>query len=402
VYGLDERVQAGVHASHPIQELGRRIYGPVLAVDPPLGARVRQALKHPGQALDARVTPDQYRATVRDVIATLDAGVRRVVPDGERRRPDVQVRVILALLQAVEEEYDEAYVERRIQVEIEYQDAWGFLQRARALWERLANAGSVPAATRGIVPGEFDKLAAALPGVRPPTPGVSRDAVVASLQEIMRALAPLAGPARRPRHRAHPGGRRPREPGDRLSPGRSTAAKRRRDPTRLQIQLDELYILGDPKPPCRSWWPGPAARTCSCSSGSGRRGPAGWRRRRSARPPARWRRWAAARRPRRRPGSPPLPPPSSAESVSCAGWPARWSASSSTSWRRPPEEPSVVADPIERRSRQPSPDGAAAPWAVRRVPSAALFRDEREIVIVHQGQEYRLRITRAEKLLLTK
>jgi hemin uptake protein HemP len=38
----------------------------------------------------------------------------------------------------------------------------------------------------------------------------------------------------------------------------------------------------------------------------------------------------------------------------------------------------------------------------RRVYSLALFRGEREVVIIHQGQEYRLRITRAEKLILTK
>lgn len=38
----------------------------------------------------------------------------------------------------------------------------------------------------------------------------------------------------------------------------------------------------------------------------------------------------------------------------------------------------------------------------RRIFSTALFRDEREVVIVHRGQEYRLRITRADKLILTK
>ena len=38
----------------------------------------------------------------------------------------------------------------------------------------------------------------------------------------------------------------------------------------------------------------------------------------------------------------------------------------------------------------------------RQVPSASLFQGRREIVIVHHGQEYRLRITRADKLILTK
>jgi hemin uptake protein HemP len=39
---------------------------------------------------------------------------------------------------------------------------------------------------------------------------------------------------------------------------------------------------------------------------------------------------------------------------------------------------------------------------VRRVDSVVLFRRDREVVIVHRGQEYRLRITRSDKLILTK
>ena len=38
----------------------------------------------------------------------------------------------------------------------------------------------------------------------------------------------------------------------------------------------------------------------------------------------------------------------------------------------------------------------------RRVDSTAIFGGDREVVITHRGQEYRLRITRADKLLLTK
>ncbi|MBI2218723.1 MAG: hemin uptake protein HemP [Candidatus Rokubacteria bacterium] len=40
--------------------------------------------------------------------------------------------------------------------------------------------------------------------------------------------------------------------------------------------------------------------------------------------------------------------------------------------------------------------------APRRIFSTSLFREEREVVIVHRGQEYRLRITKADKLILTK
>ena len=57
--------------------------------------------------------------------------------------------------------------------------------------------------------------------------------------------------------------------------------------------------------------------------------------------------------------------------------------------------------------RATSGDGAvpapvATPGGLRRLDSAALFQRAREIVIVHGGHEYRLRITKADKLILTK
>jgi hemin uptake protein HemP len=45
------------------------------------------------------------------------------------------------------------------------------------------------------------------------------------------------------------------------------------------------------------------------------------------------------------------------------------------------------------------PDGAAE--EARRVTSFDLLGARREIVIVHQGRDYRLRVTRSGKLMLT-
>ncbi|OHE60728.1 MAG: hypothetical protein A2X71_01060 [Thiobacillus sp. GWE1_62_9] len=45
---------------------------------------------------------------------------------------------------------------------------------------------------------------------------------------------------------------------------------------------------------------------------------------------------------------------------------------------------------------------AAAPPSPVRLDSRELFRNGNEVVIVHKGEEYRLRITRNEKLILTK
>ncbi len=47
-------------------------------------------------------------------------------------------------------------------------------------------------------------------------------------------------------------------------------------------------------------------------------------------------------------------------------------------------------------------EASAAARAGVRIASTELFRGRREIVIVHRGQEYRLHITKADKLILTK
>jgi hemin uptake protein HemP len=44
---------------------------------------------------------------------------------------------------------------------------------------------------------------------------------------------------------------------------------------------------------------------------------------------------------------------------------------------------------------------APPPVAPRRIPSEALLGPDRELVIVHNGREYRLRLTQNGKLILT-
>lgn len=51
-----------------------------------------------------------------------------------------------------------------------------------------------------------------------------------------------------------------------------------------------------------------------------------------------------------------------------------------------------------------SPDVNAAPkgTAPQAIDSSTLFGAEREVLIIHRGEHYRLRLTRQDKLLLTK
>jgi hypothetical protein len=188
-YRLNQHIRAGVHASHPIQELGYRLWRPVSAVDPALGKRVEAGLREPGRAVDARVSTSEYDGVVSRTLALADEAVRRAVPADAFTRSAFQARVIRGVLDSVIEEYDEAAARGKIVVEIEYQDAWGFLQRAKALYEankgrfRFADSQSAKA-----VDDHFRTLAAALPSVTPPTAAMAPDRVRAAAEAIADAL----------------------------------------------------------------------------------------------------------------------------------------------------------------------------------------------------------------------
>lgn len=51
-------------------------------------------------------------------------------------------------------------------------------------------------------------------------------------------------------------------------------------------------------------------------------------------------------------------------------------------------------------SKNPTPDSATTP--PRLIPSEVLLGDAGEVIIAHNGEHYRLRITRQGKLILTK
>jgi Hemin uptake protein len=65
-----------------------------------------------------------------------------------------------------------------------------------------------------------------------------------------------------------------------------------------------------------------------------------------------------------------------------------------------PATASRLAHPLSRLSLRPHATDAAP--LVRRVSSQSLLDGERELVIQHQGSEYHLRLTRNDKLILTK
>lgn len=63
------------------------------------------------------------------------------------------------------------------------------------------------------------------------------------------------------------------------------------------------------------------------------------------------------------------------------------------------------ADDQQQPQQQPPVPVARGAVDASRLPvldSGQLFEGQRELIILHQGEQYRLRITRQEKLILTK
>jgi hypothetical protein len=160
-YRRGQHVRAGVHASHPIQELGYRLWRPVGPVDADLASRLPAALKEPGRAVQARVTD--------------------------------------TLLTAIDEEYGEAVAEGRVVLEIEYQDAWAFFQRLRARWDLLRRQSAGPVVPVAAVDAQIALLERAFPGFDAPASPVPVERVKQALDAVAAALrtAGLLGPVRR-------------------------------------------------------------------------------------------------------------------------------------------------------------------------------------------------------------
>jgi hypothetical protein len=197
-YRKGQRIRADVHGSHPIQELGYRLWRPVAPIDAELARQVETALRQVSAAADSKAPNRDYDALVARALEVLDRAVARVVPAPVRDDPRFQAAVLNTILDSVVEEYDEAVAQGKVVLEIEYQDAWSFLQRARARWpalrERIARASPDVVAA---VDARLGELARAMPSITPPATPVPADRVKAAVQAIAAALGRI-GPTTQP------------------------------------------------------------------------------------------------------------------------------------------------------------------------------------------------------------
>ncbi len=183
---------AAVHAAHPGETMQ--------AVDSALAKRDAKAAGALRQGADDVVRAAQAKdlARLERAVADLDARYAGVAPTvlGADRAADLSYRasVVASLGQAGAAEYGEAVVNGKLAEVAEYQDAYAFLARARALWSEIEPAVAAKGGDeRDNVVAAFAALDAALPGLEPPASAKSADEVAALTNTVHEELRDAVG-----------------------------------------------------------------------------------------------------------------------------------------------------------------------------------------------------------------
>jgi hypothetical protein len=180
---------AQAHAAHPLHEEYRELPDTLAKEHPALDRQLQEALTRLQQGLGRQVTGGDVAQQVEAASQLLDQAAGALIPAETRHAPAFQAGVLIALLDDIAEEYAEAIQDGKVVNLAEYQDAFGFLQRARALHERLA--GRLPAEDRPRLQALWKALEEAMPGVMPPASPASSKAVEEHVRAITAVLRPL-------------------------------------------------------------------------------------------------------------------------------------------------------------------------------------------------------------------
>jgi hypothetical protein len=192
LYERGDREGAAIHASHPVAEILDSIRGELDELDPALAGRLDRALEQGVKAVADGVSPARLASVYeRAAVVTADAQAAAVGADPEAAYTG---SVIAALLGTAGHEYDEAVEGESIELVVEYQDGYAFVNEAHAMYR------SVAADVRGAAPKEaaeveeaWRDLARALATPQPPAKPAPVDDVEVAADLIGAELAETVG-----------------------------------------------------------------------------------------------------------------------------------------------------------------------------------------------------------------
>ncbi len=193
LYARGQKASA-THAAHPVQELWGLLREPLNRASADFASRIGALLETPGREVNAGVPVKQYQATANTVFAAMDEAVSRVVPTPIRGSLAFRAKVLLELLEHVQEEYAESVEAGKVVKPDEYQDAYGMFRRTQSFYRSIAGQiqKKAPNAAKEIDEA-FATLAKGFAGVTPPAAPLAVEKVREEVREIVAELGKVAG-----------------------------------------------------------------------------------------------------------------------------------------------------------------------------------------------------------------
>ena len=134
---------AKAHSGHPIAEHYSLIEEEVEEHNGELNTELKSALTAlPGQ-VDS-LSASEFQATVTEISGLLDDAKESAISAAERNDPKFNAVVMISVLEAAEHEYEEAVQNGTVKEMVEYQDANGFISRAKSIYDGSVKS-AVPA-----------------------------------------------------------------------------------------------------------------------------------------------------------------------------------------------------------------------------------------------------------------
>ncbi|HEX2014465.1 MAG TPA: hypothetical protein VLA68_04485, partial [Nitrososphaera sp.] len=130
---------AKAHSAHPIAEHYSLIEEEIEEHDAQLNTELKNALTALAGQVDS-LSDSEFQTRVTEINGMLDKAKESAISAAERNDPKFNAAVTISILQLAEHEYEEAVENGVIKAMVEYQDATGFISRAKATYNSSVKA----------------------------------------------------------------------------------------------------------------------------------------------------------------------------------------------------------------------------------------------------------------------
>ena len=184
---------AATHTGHPVEELLAAVSSEVAEHDDAVADRLEPALQGASTVVADEGTPDELETAIAEATEVVEDAESAVVGD-KLTTTAYRASVIAALLSTVGHEYEEAVQDGKLVLEAEYQDAYAFATFAKQQYDDIAgDVREAGAEEADEIDEDFETLADALPGVKPPSEFADNDEVTQAATHVGAELSETVG-----------------------------------------------------------------------------------------------------------------------------------------------------------------------------------------------------------------